>query len=371
MKYTFFDIECANCFQGRGKICSFGYVITDERFNVLEKEDIVIDPHSKFHLTGRGNRPGIVLAYNEEEFKAAPRFPHYYNKIRELLTDKDSIVFGFSVISDAGYVKSECERYKKEIFDYDFIDVQRIFTDMNSLSNTPSLLHAAEEFDAEETQDVHKSDDDAYLTMKVLKGLCNATSLSVPEVIEKYPNCKCWCKDGILDTEYTKYKLMLKAQKLSKMEKLTNSPRKNWICASKENHYEFSKYSSRVFVNFKAESILAKKKVCISSLYEDHHFAEMMNIVSLLAKNGASYTSRVQSCNIFVDYELTNSKGEIYPCYRKNKLEKFMATEGKEAEIISFDELLNMLGVTEDELSTFDKSTLAPLRRKRKIRAKA
>ena len=371
MKYTFFDIECANCFQGRGKICSFGYVITDERFNVLEKEDIVIDPHSKFHLTGRGNRPGIVLAYNEEEFKAAPRFPHYYNKIRELLTDKDSIVFGFSVISDAGYVKSECERYKKEIFDYDFIDVQRIFTDMNNLTNTPSLLHAAEKFDSHETQDVHKSDDDAYLTMKVLKGICNATSLSVPEVIEKYPNCKCWCKDGIIDTEYTKYKLMLKAQKLSKMEKLTNSPRKNWICASKENHYEFAKYSSRVFVNFKAEGTLAKKKVCISSLYEDHHFTEMMNIVSLLAKNGASYTSRVQSCDVFVDYELTNSKGEIYPCYRKNKLEKFMATEGKEAEIISFDELLNMLGVTEDELSSFDKSTLAPLRRKRKIRAKA
>jgi hypothetical protein len=155
------------------------------------------------------------------------------------------------------------------------------------------------------------------------------------------------------------------------MEKLTNSPRKNWICASKENHYEFDKYSSRVFVNFKAEGSLAKKKVCISSLYEDHHFTEMMNIVSLLAKNGASYTSRVQSCDVFVDYELTNSKGEIYPCYRKNKLEKFMATEGKEAEIISFDELLNMLGVTEDELSTFDKSTLAPLRRKRKIRAKA
>ena len=371
MKYTFFDIECANCFQGRGKICSFGYVVTDEEFNVLEKEDIVIDPHSKFHLTGRGNRPGIVLAYEEEEFKSAPRFPHFYRKIKELLTDTDSLIFGFSVISDAGYIKSECERYKREIFDYDFIDVQRIFTDMKSLTNTPSLLHAAEEFNADETQDVHKSDDDAYLTMKVLKGICKTSGLSVPQVIEKYPNCKCWCRDGVIDTEYTRYKELLKAQKLSKMERLTGSQRRNWICASKENHYEFSKYVSRVFCNFKADTPIRKKKICISNLYEDYHFAEMMNIVSLLAKMGASYTSRVQICDIFVEAELKNTKGEDYTCYRKNKLMRLVEAEGKEVEIITLDRLLEMLDTTEEELKIYNKEALTPLKKKRKIRAKA
>ena len=371
MKYTFFDIECANCFQGRGKICSFGYVVTDESFNILQKEDIVIDPHSKFHLTGRGNRPGIVLAYNEEEFKSAPRFPHFYRKIRELLTDEDSLIFGFSVMSDAGYIKSECERYKKEIFDYDFIDVQRIFTDLHSLTNTPSLLHAVEKYDSMETQDIHKSDDDAYLTMKVLKGICNATSLTVPEVIEEYSNGKCWCKDGVIDTEYTRYKELLKAQKLSKMEKLTQSPRKNWICSSRENHYEFSKYISRVFSDFKADTPIRKKKICISNLYEDYHFTEMMNIVSLLAKKGASYTSRVQTCDIFVEAELKNNKGEEYPCYRKNKLLRLMEAEGKKAEIISFNELLELIEATEEDLKVYDKNSLSPLKKNRKIRAKA
>ena len=371
MKYTFFDIECANCFQGRGKICSFGYVVTDESFNILKKEDIIIDPHSKFHLTGRGNRPGIVLAYDEEEFKSAPRFPHFYRKIRELLTDPDSLIFGFSVMSDAGYIKSECERYKKEIFDYDFVDVQRIFTDMHSLTNTPSLLHAAEEYNSEETQDVHKSDDDAYLTMKVLKGICMTTGLSATEVIEKYPNGKCWCRDGAIDTEYTRYKELLKAQKLSRMEKLTGSKRKNWICASRENHYEFSRYVARVFSDFKADTPIRKKRFCISNLYEDYHFNEMMNIVSLLAKQGALYTTRVQTCDIFVESELKNGKGESYECYRKNKVNRLLEEEGKEVTVISFNELLDMLGVTEDEISVLDKSTLSPLKKKRKIRAKA
>jgi len=371
MKYTFFDIECANCFQGRGKICSFGYVVTDEAFNIIEREDILIDPHSKFHLAGRGNRPGIVLAYNEEEFKSAPRFPHFYKRIRELLTDENSIIFGFSVLSDAGYIKSECERYKKEIFDYDFIDVQRIFTDMHSLNNTPSLLHAAESFDSHETQDVHKSDDDAYLTLKVLMGMCEKEKLSPMQLIEKYPNGKCWCKDGFIDTEYTHYKELLKAQRLSKMEKNTGSPKKNWICASRENHYEFFKYSSRVFVNFKADSCLKKQKICISNLYEDYHFAEMLNIVSLLAKNGASYTSRVQSCTIFVEASLKNGKGEDYTCYRKNKLLNLMETEGKEVDIISLEELFARLNITEEQLKILDRENLAPLKKKKKIRAKA
>jgi hypothetical protein len=43
MDYIFFDIECANCFGGRGKICSFGYVITDENFNIRQKNDLIIN----------------------------------------------------------------------------------------------------------------------------------------------------------------------------------------------------------------------------------------------------------------------------------------------------------------------------------------
>lgn len=34
MRYLFFDIECCN---GRD-ICEFGYIITDDKFNILEKK---------------------------------------------------------------------------------------------------------------------------------------------------------------------------------------------------------------------------------------------------------------------------------------------------------------------------------------------
>ena len=37
MKYLFFDIECSNCFNNIGKMCEFGYVVTDENFKIITK----------------------------------------------------------------------------------------------------------------------------------------------------------------------------------------------------------------------------------------------------------------------------------------------------------------------------------------------
>ncbi|MBO5374910.1 MAG: hypothetical protein J6A54_05645 [Clostridia bacterium] len=364
MNYVFFDIECANCFQGRGKICSFGYVITNERFRVLEKKDIVINPHSKFHLAGHGNHPGIVLAYDEQKFKASPIFPVYYEKIRNLLQDKNNLIFGFSVMSDANYIKSECERYHREIFDYSFIDVQRIYTDLMELPNTPSLIKCASEYGVTDSQDVHKSDDDAYFTMRVMKGMCDQLGLNAKELIEKYPNSKCWCKNGELDNEYAHFKAVQKANKLSKMEKLTGSKRSNWMYTDSGNYKEFNKYASCVFVHYSSDSPLSGKKICISNLYEEFHFAEMMNIVSELAKRGVRYTSKPYKCDIFVTHSLLNKHGEQYRCYRYNKAKRCSDSGERKIDFISFEELLKALNLNEASLSDLDRDNLSPIRKK-------
>ena len=75
MKYVFFDIECACVFKSVAKICAFGYVLTDEQFNVLEREDILLNPKGKFHLTDRKGREGLVLPYEYEDFKTYPPSP--------------------------------------------------------------------------------------------------------------------------------------------------------------------------------------------------------------------------------------------------------------------------------------------------------
>ena len=54
-------------------MCSFGYVLTDEKFRILEKDDILMNPEAIFHTGawGKKNReayPGIEMAYPKEVF---------------------------------------------------------------------------------------------------------------------------------------------------------------------------------------------------------------------------------------------------------------------------------------------------------------
>ena len=46
-KYLFFDCEFATSKGGEEKICEFGYVLVDDRFNVIYKGNIVINPNIK------------------------------------------------------------------------------------------------------------------------------------------------------------------------------------------------------------------------------------------------------------------------------------------------------------------------------------
>ena len=85
MRYLFFDIECS---EGKS-MCSFGYVLTDEKFRILEKDDILMNPEAIFHTGawGKKNReayPGIEMAYPKEVFLKSPTFPALYEKSKRL-----------------------------------------------------------------------------------------------------------------------------------------------------------------------------------------------------------------------------------------------------------------------------------------------
>ena len=103
MNLLFFDIECASVYKTTAKICAFGYVLCDENFNIIKKEDILINPKGKFHLTdGRGEH-GLVLPYEYTEFKKYPVFPQVYQTIRDLLEDKNNLVYGHATLNDVNY----------------------------------------------------------------------------------------------------------------------------------------------------------------------------------------------------------------------------------------------------------------------------
>ena len=64
----FFDTESGN---GHiSSMCSFGYILTDENFNIKEHGDIFMNPEKKFEKRVLNE----VLFYSKEHYQSFPNF---------------------------------------------------------------------------------------------------------------------------------------------------------------------------------------------------------------------------------------------------------------------------------------------------------
>lgn len=183
MKYLFFDIECADGI----RMCSFGYVLVDEKFNILSKKDILINPKCAFRLGRDEFDPNIELAYPVSEFLKQKVFPCYYDEIKNLIISKGVIPVGHSVLSDMSFIKFACNRYNLDLIEYRAFDTQRAYA-LYSNSHNKKLHKIIEELDIDESGLCeHKSCDDAEFTMRVAKKLCEIESITMSELIDRYP----------------------------------------------------------------------------------------------------------------------------------------------------------------------------------------
>ena len=307
MQYLFFDIECANCFNGHGKICSFGYVICDEHFSVIEQKDILINPKSKFHLGKPGTDIGITLAYDEKEFLKHEDFSVAYDQIRALLTNGNYVTFGHAVNNDLQFILSECERYKKEKFYVKAYDTQILFRQLRQEKTDTGLERLCAEYGIEK-ESLHRSDYDAFITMQVLKNICKETNSSIEELLGTYPNSFLEIKNG----EIVKYFNV-------------TSPAKTVL-----------NYSKKVYKDKTVEvKELELVSIAIDNVFEDTNIKRAKKIVRWIKRVGANYTIKTKKCNIYV-MEDKDSK-------RSKQATELLATKKAEFKIINLEELQNML----------------------------
>lgn len=177
MNLVFFDIECASVHKNTAKICAFGYVICDEKFNIIKKEDILINPKGSFHLTDRSGEKGLELPYDYAEFKKHPPFPAVYPFIKKLLEDKNNIAFGHAIMNDVKYLDLETRRFHLPSFNFEFLDSQIMYmTHINDFSRQFGLEYITENLNVVFTP--HRAADDAYATMKIVEELCRLRGVS-------------------------------------------------------------------------------------------------------------------------------------------------------------------------------------------------
>lgn len=180
MENILFDIECCN---GRN-ICSFGYVVFDDNFNILENKDIVINPQKSFRLGNKNEEPRISLAYSEEEFRKADTFDKYYQTIKSLF--KGRRLFAHSAPSDIMFLSVACERYNLEPYDIKVLDTQQMYK-----TDNPNKKLALEDIVKDlqitfENLSYHKSSDDARISMEVLKELIKRKETTLNEYIKTH-----------------------------------------------------------------------------------------------------------------------------------------------------------------------------------------
>ena len=191
MKYLFFDIECCD----GNHICSFGYVIVNNNFEILEKKDLVMNPEKEFRLGRYTFNPRIHLAYNESTFVKQKTFKYFYNTIKNLMTSNDIVLLGHSIKADLQYLKIACERYNLPILDLKVYDTQNFYYQLNNKYPSRSLDNIVNDLGIDISNLFeHKSDDDAYMSMLVTKEICKRLNCSIDEILEL-------CDKSLIDSD--------------------------------------------------------------------------------------------------------------------------------------------------------------------------
>ncbi len=315
MNLLFFDIECASVTRTMAKICAFGYVLCDMNFNVLQKEDILVNPKGGFHLTdGRGQR-GLVLPYTYSEFKSYPPFPKVYDKIRDLLQDKNNIVCGHATLNDVKYLFLETKRFHLPPFKFDFYDSQLTYmTLIKDFTRQFGLESITEKLNVDFTP--HRAADDAYATMRVAEAMCK--------------QCNC-------DFLQLHKKLQVIPGKISVSGII--SPKSQAQADYFVQHAKEKQERSRIRVRF-YEYLSRKKRIRggklagkifnFSRMIEDD-LTRSLPMLDFVYANGGTYVQKVAKSNVYVcdsndttERTKTAIKNETITVYSPEQLKEFV-----------------------------------------------
>ena len=318
MKYLFFDIECALVSKKWAKICAFGYCQTDEQFHILKKEDLLINPQGKFHLTDRKGTQGLVLPYKYADFKNYPTFCELADKIYGLLQDKDTFVAGHATMNDVKYLNLESQRFSLPPFSFRFADTQFVYMNrIGDFSRQFGLGTIAEQLNVEFIP--HRAVDDAYATMRIAEAMCKEEGLSCPQLLEKYKIQRGEIKDfeikPITSESFEAHKAAVEKRREERGRLKA----------------EFSNFADREKRRRAKEGKLKNKSVCFSHPLE-LELPLSKKLLKAAFNEAATFTSHAEECDVYV-------------CFENESGQRLVSVKANNARVYTPEEFLEYLGV--------------------------
>ena len=338
MRYLSFDTECCD-----GKhICEFGYVITNEKFKVIKKDVFTINPDKPFALTGRKDCRDLTLFFPEEKYFNSPLFMDCYEKIKTLLEAPNQIIVGHAIKNDSIFLRTACKRYGLKPINFNFLDSQKLYSKYADDKESISLETAANIFGLDKPQYFHKSDDDALIAIRLVEKICMTLETTLQGVMELYP-AACG-KSHNFNIVYTGNALEELMEKLSKNpEALSNRERRQCI----KKFSNVVKPTTKILINK-----LNGTQICFGAEFELTHAKETIILIQLLANCSCKYNPMVAEDNFYVA-----SESELNEPNNKEHKRYYAAThreDGHIVEILSLQDLCDILGILQDSLSKMD-----------------
>lgn len=356
MNLLFFDLEYATSKGGKIKICEFGYVLTDENFSVLKRDNYIINPNiAKNKWDSRV--VDEILTRSIDEYKVCPTFDKYYNDIDKLLKGAD-LVFGHSLDGDAKALNDECKRYKLPSIDFEFYDVKKIYKIYKNDNKEISVIHILDELNIVGEEREHDAETDAYNTMLCLKGVLGRVDATIKDVSNLYVKVKDENKNYEVESAR-----QLQIQRAEILKKLKSGECGNVMKRGSYANGIFRQFAINVQPTIEQKRTLQDIKFSIGVFYEEYHYKQMLNIVQLLCNLGATYTFNTGEADYFVRFDAKSENGEQKEC---PKLKHVISVneKGGNVKIITFDKFLQMIGITENQLDNMPMVSFKCLYRK-------
>ena len=316
MKFLFFDTECASCTNG-AKLCEFGYVLTDEKFRIIKKNNLLINPRSRFNVYGF-RRAGIQLAYSIETYKKSPSLKERYKEIKKLLTSRNVLPVGYSCDNDARFLLSDLKRNSLENFDYRFLDVFELIKTGLGREKNLSLDAVYAETGCEETVH-HEAASDALMTMEVFKYFLSVKKMKVKKILnERYAF-----------GEVFQGRIVVGDKPFSYSDSGKMTPLNKRVLAK--------------FLNDKpvADGALANKSFCFEKVFEKDNFPFVLKAADLVTDRGGRFTEILS----YADYVISPLGAKAGYVHKKKR---------RSARVIGVDALCRMLDVSEKEFENVD-----------------
>ena len=334
MKYLFFDIECSNNFDGTGKICEFGYVLTDECLSVLDHGIFLVNPDSDFEQYVIWK----IIKYKVEDYLKAPKYPEVYNAhIKPLLELSDTVFVGHGLKNDIKFLSDESKRYSLPLPVLNTVDASIIWQRYHNEKQSRNLKKLVNELGIGDPQSMHNSEYDARMTVEYSKLLCEKSGLSFRELADKYfPKED---RDALLN-----YPKAIGSKAPSKRTI------KSLKASGKRSHPALRLLAQRIEAIGERSDALKGKKVSISDNYSSDHPEELLKLIGLIKAAGGEYELYAERSDIFCTFDKTDENGAKVTD-KKLSFVNSAILNGKAIEQLPLSEFFSVIGITEGSLA--------------------